>query len=79
MAAARKQMAGLRDEGGAQGRPISASGSGGKLENVASASAEAGSARERRPLSNYNFDEAVLKVQEWNEALKCESALCHAE
>jgi serine/threonine protein kinase len=24
-----------------------------------------------RPLSNYNFDEAVLKVQEWNEALKC--------
>jgi len=25
-----------------------------------------------RPLSNYNFDEAVLKVQEWNEALKCE-------
>ena len=28
---------------------------------------------ERRPLSNYNYDEAVLKVQEWNEALKCES------
>lgn len=27
-----------------------------------------------RPLSNYNFDEAVLKVQEWNEALRCESA-----
>ena len=25
-----------------------------------------------RPLSNYNFDEAVLKVQEWNEALRCE-------
>lgn len=24
-----------------------------------------------RPLSNYNYDEAVLKVQEWNEALKC--------
>lgn len=23
--------------------------------------------------SNYNYDEAVLKVQEWNEALKCES------
>jgi hypothetical protein len=21
--------------------------------------------------SNYNYDEAVLKVQEWNEALKC--------
>lgn len=27
---------------------------------------------ERRPVSNYNYDEAVLKVQEWNEALKCE-------
>jgi serine/threonine protein kinase len=26
---------------------------------------------ERRPLGNYNYDEAVLKVQEWNEALKC--------
>jgi serine/threonine protein kinase len=26
---------------------------------------------EKRPLSNYNYDEAVLKVQEWNEALKC--------
>lgn len=26
----------------------------------------------KRPLSNYNYDEAVLKVvQEWNEALKC--------
>ena len=25
----------------------------------------------RRPVSNYNYDEAVLKVQEWNEALKC--------
>lgn len=25
----------------------------------------------RRPLSNYNFDEAVQQVQEWNEALKC--------
>ena len=27
--------------------------------------------REKRPVSNYNYDEAVLKVQEWNEALKC--------
>lgn len=26
-----------------------------------------------RPVSNYNFDEAVAQVQEWNEALKCES------
>ncbi|KAF8208416.1 hypothetical protein K438DRAFT_1812186 [Mycena galopus ATCC 62051] len=29
--------------------------------------------QQRRPLSNYNFDEAVLKVQEWNEALKSPS------
>lgn len=28
----------------------------------------------RRPRSNYNFDDAVLKVQEWNEALRC---TCH--
>ncbi|TFK48734.1 hypothetical protein OE88DRAFT_1633996 [Heliocybe sulcata] len=27
----------------------------------------------RRPHSNYNYDEAVLKVQEWNEALKSPS------
>lgn len=26
-----------------------------------------------RPASGYNFDEALLKVQEWNEALKCRS------
>ncbi|KAJ7211039.1 hypothetical protein B0H12DRAFT_389215 [Mycena haematopus] len=29
--------------------------------------------QQRRPLSNYNYDEAVLKVQEWNEALKSPS------
>jgi serine/threonine protein kinase len=29
----------------------------------------------KRPTSNYNYDEAVLKVQEWNEALKCDSSL----
>jgi len=29
----------------------------------------------KRPTSNYNFDEAVLKVQEWNEALKCDLLL----
>ncbi|KAH8077271.1 kinase-like protein [Cristinia sonorae] len=29
--------------------------------------------REPRPQSNYNYDEAVLKVQEWNEALKSPS------
>lgn len=31
----------------------------------------AGQENTKRPLSNYNYDEAVLKVQEWNEALKC--------
>ena len=33
--------------------------------------AQRGTSGPDRPLSNYNFDEAVLKVQEWNEALKC--------
>ncbi|KAG6853052.1 hypothetical protein C0991_007196 [Blastosporella zonata] len=32
--------------------------------------ASAGQEGGKRPLSNYNYDEAVLKVQEWNEALK---------
>jgi serine/threonine protein kinase len=30
-----------------------------------------------RPLSNYNFDDAVAQVQEWNEALKCAFARAH--
>lgn len=34
----------------------------------ASEKTESGDAKR---LSNYNYDEAVLKVQEWNEALKC--------
>jgi len=33
--------------------------------------------REKRH-SNYNYDEAVLKVQEWNEALKCVSSSSYA-
>lgn len=40
------------------------------ISNEEKANAAQGS---RRPLSNYNYDEAVLKVQEWNEALKCRS------
>jgi serine/threonine protein kinase len=32
----------------------------------------------RRPLSNYNFDDAVAQVQEWNEALKCVLRASHA-
>lgn len=31
----------------------------------------AGNKETRRPVSNYNYDEAVQRVQEWNEALKC--------
>ncbi len=31
-----------------------------------------GRGSEQKRHSNYNYDEAVLKVQEWNEALKCE-------
>jgi serine/threonine protein kinase len=30
-----------------------------------------GTSNSKRPVTNYNYDEAVLKVQEWNEALKC--------
>lgn len=56
MVSARKQMASSDDS------TITSSDSGG---------AKAAGAADRRPLSNYNFDEAVLKVQEWNEALKC--------
>ena len=32
-----------------------------------------GKMESKKPTSNYNYDEAVLKVQEWNEALKCKS------
>ncbi|KAH9831359.1 kinase-like protein [Rhodofomes roseus] len=35
--------------------------------------ARKGAATQARPPSNYNYDEAVLKVQEWNEALKSPS------
>ena len=40
-------------------------------KQLASQHAESGHEGPRRPLSNYNYDEAVLKVQEWNEALRC--------
>ncbi|KAF7299411.1 Cytokinesis protein sepH [Mycena indigotica] len=42
-------------------------------EQKPSSSRPEGQAQQRRPLSNYNYDEAVLKVQEWNEALKSPS------
>ncbi|KAJ7743473.1 hypothetical protein DFH07DRAFT_979586 [Mycena maculata] len=62
IAAGRRQMADGKapeEEGGAQ-------------KQSARPGAEEGG---RRPLSNYNYNEAVLKVQEWNEALKCVSSL----
>jgi len=38
----------------------------------AAGTTESAGGGEKRRHSNYNYDEAVLKVQEWNEALKCE-------
>lgn len=71
MASARKHMTrSSQDDVTEGGRPVGGSGSG-----SAGAGTGAGTGAERRPLSNYNFDEAVLKVQEWNEALKCEFSL----
>jgi len=44
----------------------------GKSQSADSASAkQAGDDNGQKRHSNYNYDEAVLKVQEWNEALKC--------
>lgn len=45
----------------------------GKDGHPGSNNSQASSGAQKRPLSNYNYDEAVLKVQEWNEALKCKS------
>ncbi|KAF8558280.1 kinase-like protein [Imleria badia] len=42
----------------------------GKEGHSGSNNSQASSGAQKRPLSNYNYDEAVLKVQEWNEALK---------
>ncbi|EGN91709.1 hypothetical protein SERLA73DRAFT_173393 [Serpula lacrymans var. lacrymans S7.3] len=54
MISARKQMSGPATK---QGR-------------TAQGSEQADGEISKRPPSNYNYDEAVLKVQEWNEALK---------
>jgi serine/threonine protein kinase len=45
---------------------------GGEKESGAQPGEVNGTGGERKPLGNYNFDEAVLRVQEWNEALRCE-------
>ncbi|KAG6377196.1 hypothetical protein JVT61DRAFT_1249 [Boletus reticuloceps] len=42
----------------------------GKDGHPGSDNSQASPNAQKRPLSNYNYDEAVLKVQEWNEALK---------
>jgi hypothetical protein len=63
MVSARKQM-----NGGAGGN------SEGKTK-TGEAEKGTGGDSSKRPLSNYNYDEAVLKVQEWNEALKCGCSL----
>ena len=64
MVAARKQMANSSNSRGEGGDKASTNGQ--------RTNGNGAGASERRPLSNYNYDEAVLKVQEWNEALKCE-------
>ena len=65
MVAARKQMANSSNSRGEGGDKASTNGQ--------RTNGNGAGASERRPLSNYNYDEAVLKVQEWNEALKCTS------
>lgn len=62
MVSARKQMNG--DAGSTEGKAKTGEGEKGATSDPS-----------KRPVSKYNYDEAVLKVQEWNEALKCESSL----
>ncbi|KIK98973.1 hypothetical protein PAXRUDRAFT_30797 [Paxillus rubicundulus Ve08.2h10] len=47
--------------------------SAGKGGRSAGNTSQSSSNAQKRPPSNYNYDEAVLKVQEWNEALKSPS------
>lgn len=61
MVSARRQMGG----------GVGVSGAGAGETKAKAVEKGAGGEPGRRPLSNYNYDEAVLKVQEWNEALKC--------
>ncbi|KAF8194145.1 hypothetical protein BJ912DRAFT_1021429 [Pholiota molesta] len=66
MASARRQMADGKDRAGGAAAGERASGADGA----------AGGGQKRN--SNYNYDEAVLKVQEWNEALKSSFKICAA-
>lgn len=65
MVSARKQMIAGAGNSATRGASGEAKARAGEVEKGA------GGDPSRRPLSNYNYDEAVLKVQEWNEALKC--------
>lgn len=70
MVSARRQMS--DGKGGSGSRPGSTAG--GQSEGAGEKGRDGtttGDGEKRH--SNYNYDEAVLKVQEWNEALKCES------
>jgi serine/threonine protein kinase len=67
MVSARRQMS---DGNGATGsRPGSTASSHSEGSKKGGSGVSTGDGEKRH--SNYNFDEAVLKVQEWNEALKC--------
>ena len=69
MVSARRQMS---DGNGSTGsRPGSTASSHSEGAREKGSSTGMGDGEKRH--SNYNYDEAVLKVQEWNEALKCES------
>jgi serine/threonine protein kinase len=70
MVSARRQMA----DGNDAARNRSGSTAGGRGDGTEERGQEGmntvGEGQRRH--SNYNFDEALLKVQEWNEALKCQ-------
>jgi len=72
MVSARRQMDGRDNR--PSGGPTAGVGSGAPGEKAEKSTASAGDTQggEKKRHSNYNYDEAVLKVQEWNEALKCE-------
>ncbi|TBU45550.1 kinase-like protein [Dichomitus squalens] len=69
MVAARRQITNSGSAQGGGGGADKPSGDGQRTNGNGNGAGPA----ERRPLSNYNYDEAVLKVQEWNEALKSPS------
>ncbi|KAJ7457589.1 hypothetical protein B0H11DRAFT_1818203, partial [Mycena galericulata] len=73
MAAARRQMADGKGRAATEEGPAAAGADAQKPSSSSSNARPGAQETQRRPLSNYNYDEAVLKVQEWNEALKSPS------